>query len=83
MQSLKNKLFKKKTNRMSFEYRAKITVASRMAGNGEVYRKSFNGTCTLGLGNRVKGSIAQKAEAYLQAVSKSQGPPPKGMCLLG
>lgn len=61
---------------MSFEYRAQITV-TKMAGNGDVYKKSFNGTCTLGV-RRAKGSIAKKAEAYLQAVSQSQGPPPKG-----
>lgn len=60
---------------MAFEYRAKITVTSKMAGNGDVHKKSFNGTCTLGLNKRAKGSIAKKAEAYLQAVSHSQGPP--------
>ncbi|KAL0831790.1 hypothetical protein ABMA28_001328 [Loxostege sticticalis] len=63
---------------MSFEYPAKITVTSKMAANGEVYKKSFNGKCKIGVNKKVKGSIAQKAEAYLQAVSKSQGssPPP-------
>ncbi|XP_063827666.1 lipid storage droplets surface-binding protein 1 isoform X1 [Ostrinia nubilalis] len=61
---------------MSFEYRAKITV-SEMAENGEVYKKSFNGTCTLGVNKKVKSSIAQRAEAYMQAVSKSQGFPEK------
>ncbi|XP_028161174.1 lipid storage droplets surface-binding protein 1 isoform X2 [Ostrinia furnacalis] len=61
---------------MSFEYRAKITV-SEMAENGEVYKKSFNGTCTLGVNKKVKSSIAQRAEAYMQAVSKSQGLPEK------
>lgn len=57
----------------AFEYRAKITV-SKMTKNGDVYKKSFNGTCTMGVNKRTSGSIAQKAEAYLQAVSKSQGP---------
>lgn len=70
---------------MSFEYPAKITVTSKMAANGEVYKKSFNGKCKIGVNKKVKGSIAQKAEAYLQAVSKSQGssppPPPPGMNL--
>ncbi|RVE44321.1 hypothetical protein evm_011045 [Chilo suppressalis] len=45
-----------------------------MADNGDVFKKSFNGKCTLGLNKRAKGSIAKKAEAYLQAVSQSQGP---------
>lgn len=57
---------------MSFEYTAKITV-TRMNGNGDVYKKSFNGTCTVGVNKKVKASIARKAEAYLQAVSQSQG----------
>lgn len=58
----------------SFEYRAKITV-SKMGANGDVIKKSFNGTCTIGVKKRTTGSIAQKAEAYLQAVCKSQGQP--------
>ncbi|CAH0582883.1 unnamed protein product [Chrysodeixis includens] len=60
---------------MSFEYSAKITVI-KMAANGEVFKKSFNGTCTLGLNKRTTGSIAKKAEAYLNAVKESLGPPP-------
>ncbi|XP_075976253.1 lipid storage droplet-1 isoform X2 [Anticarsia gemmatalis] len=59
----------------SFEYSAKITV-TKMSENGDVFKKSFNGTCTLGVNKRTSGSIAQKAQAYLQAVSKSQGNPP-------
>lgn len=61
---------------MSLEYRAQITV-TKMAGNDDVYKKSFNGTCAVGL-KKAKGSIAQKAQAYLKAVEKSQGPPPQG-----
>lgn len=61
---------------MSLEYRTQITV-TKMAGKNDVYKKSFNGTCTVGV-KKAKGSIARKAEAYLQAVEKSQGPPPKG-----
>lgn len=59
---------------MSFEYSAKITVI-KMAANGEVFKKSFNGTCTLGLNKGTTGSIAKKAEAYLNAVKESQGAP--------
>lgn len=60
------------------EFRAQITVTGTMAaGNGDVYRKSFNGTCALGFNKRAKGSIAKKAEAYLHAVEQSQGPPVK------
>lgn len=66
---------------MSLEYRTQITV-TKMAGNGDVYKKSFNGTCTVGV-RRAKGAIARKAEAYLQAVEKSQGPPPKGKADIG
>lgn len=62
----------------NYEYRANITIVSVMAGNGEVHRKSFNGTCTVGFNKKAKGSIAQKAQAYLQAVEQSQGPPVKG-----
>ncbi|KAJ2947295.1 hypothetical protein O0L34_g17011 [Tuta absoluta] len=62
---------------MSFEYRAQITV-TKMAGNGDVQKKTFNGTCSLGVKTRrPKGAIAKRAEAYLEAVNKSQGPPPK------
>ncbi|XP_073952675.1 lipid storage droplet-1 isoform X2 [Choristoneura fumiferana] len=57
------------------EYSAKITVTTKMPGNGDVQKKVFNGKCTVGL--KGKGAIAKRAEAYLQAVSKSQGPPPK------
>ncbi|XP_026727196.1 lipid storage droplets surface-binding protein 1 isoform X2 [Trichoplusia ni] len=60
---------------MSFEYSAKITVI-KMAANGEVLKKSFNGTCTVGLNKRTTGSIAKKAEAYLNAVKESLGAPP-------
>ncbi|XP_026330170.1 lipid storage droplets surface-binding protein 1 isoform X2 [Hyposmocoma kahamanoa] len=60
---------------MPLEYRTQITV-TKMAGKDDVYKKSFNGTCTVGV-KRTKGAIARKAEAYLQAVEKSQGPPPK------
>ncbi|XP_037296909.1 lipid storage droplets surface-binding protein 1 isoform X4 [Manduca sexta] len=56
---------------MAFEYRAQITV-TKMAGNGDVYKKCFNGTCTVGVNKKIKGSIAKKAEAYLHAVEKSQ-----------
>lgn len=63
---------------MSFEYRARITVTGTMAGNGDVYKKSYNGTCTLGVNKRAKGSIAKKAEAYLHAVEQSIGPSCKG-----
>ncbi|XP_022826293.1 lipid storage droplets surface-binding protein 1 isoform X2 [Spodoptera litura] len=59
---------------MSYEYTAKITVI-KMAENGNVYKKSFNGTCTLGVNKRTTGSIAKKAEAYLNAVKESLGPP--------
>ncbi|XP_060802272.1 lipid storage droplets surface-binding protein 1 isoform X2 [Amyelois transitella] len=62
---------------MTFEYRAKITVTTKMAGNGDVYKKSFNGSCAFGVNKKVKGSIAKKAEAYLQAVNQSQGSPTK------
>ncbi|XP_052758168.1 lipid storage droplets surface-binding protein 1 isoform X2 [Galleria mellonella] len=61
---------------MTLEYRAKITVTG-MAGNGDVIKKSFNGSSAFGVNKRAQGSIAKKAEAYLQAVSQSQGPPPK------
>ncbi|XP_063635500.1 lipid storage droplets surface-binding protein 1 isoform X2 [Cydia splendana] len=61
---------------MSAEYSARITVTGGMGGNGDVYKKTFNGSCQVGL-KKGKSSIAQRAEAYLQAVSKSQGPPPK------
>ncbi|CAB3235266.1 unnamed protein product [Arctia plantaginis] len=47
-----------------------------MAENGHVFEKCFNGTCTLGINKRASGSIARKAEAYLEAVSKSQGQAP-------
>ncbi|CAH0673830.1 unnamed protein product [Spodoptera exigua] len=60
---------------MSYEYTAKITV-TKMAENGDVYKKSFNGTCTLGVNKRTTGSIARKAEAYLNAVKESLGTPP-------
>lgn len=56
-----------------FKYRAKITVA-KSNGNGEIYKKCFNGACAVGVGKRMNGSIARKAEAYLQAVEKSRGP---------
>ncbi|KAJ8724609.1 hypothetical protein PYW08_016083 [Mythimna loreyi] len=59
---------------MSYEYSAKITVTN-MAENGHVYKKSFNGTCTMGVNKRTSGSIAKKAEAYLHAVEKSIGKP--------
>ncbi|XP_072929383.1 lipid storage droplets surface-binding protein 1 isoform X2 [Epargyreus clarus] len=59
------------------EYRARITVTTTMAGNGEGIKKSFNGTCTVGVNKKAKRSIAEKAEAYLQAVNQSQGSPPK------
>lgn len=62
---------------MSFEYRAKITV-TKNTGNGDVYKKCFNGTCAVGVNRRANGSIAKKAEAYMQAVRKSQDPTPKG-----
>ncbi|XP_049870746.1 lipid storage droplets surface-binding protein 1 isoform X2 [Pectinophora gossypiella] len=61
---------------MTFEYRAQITV-TKMAGNGDVYKKTFNGTCSLGVNKKTKGTIAKRAEAYLEAVNKSMGPPPK------
>lgn len=61
------------------KYSAKITVTTKMPGNGDVQKKVFNGKRTLGL--KGKGSIAKRAEAYLQAVSKSQGAPPKGKVL--
>ncbi|KAI5630718.1 hypothetical protein NE865_16570 [Phthorimaea operculella] len=49
-----------------------------MAANGDVKKKTFNGTCSLGVKTRrPKGAIAKRAEAYLEAVNKSQGPPPK------
>lgn len=63
---------------MSYEYSAKITV-TKMAENGHVYKKSFNGTCTLGVNKRATGSIAKKAEAYLNAVEKSVGKPAPGL----
>ncbi|KAF9820690.1 hypothetical protein SFRURICE_006712 [Spodoptera frugiperda] len=47
-----------------------------MAENGDVYKKSFNGTCTLGVNKRTTGSIAKKAEAYLNAVKESLGTAP-------
>lgn len=60
---------------MSYEYSAKITV-TKMAENGDVsYKKSFNGTCTVGVNKRTSGSIAKKAEAYLNAVKESIGTP--------
>ncbi|XP_063540860.1 lipid storage droplets surface-binding protein 1 [Cydia strobilella] len=66
---------------MSAEYSARITVtAGGMAGNGHpctTYKRTFNGSCKVELNNKGKSPIAQRAEAYLQAVSKSQGPPPK------
>ncbi|XP_053605508.1 lipid storage droplets surface-binding protein 1 isoform X2 [Plodia interpunctella] len=61
---------------MTFEYSAKITVTTKMAGNGDVYKKSFNGSCAFGVNKKVKGSIAKRAEAYLQAVNHSLGSPP-------
>ncbi|XP_047025669.1 lipid storage droplets surface-binding protein 1 isoform X2 [Helicoverpa zea] len=62
---------------MLIEYtaNAKITV-TKMAENGDVIKKSFNGTCTLGVNKRTSGSIAKKAEAYLKAVKESIGTPP-------
>lgn len=59
----------------TLEYRAKITIC-KMAENGHVYEKCFNGKCTLGVNKRASGSIARKAEAYLEAVSRSQGQAP-------
>ncbi|XP_047999482.1 lipid storage droplets surface-binding protein 1 isoform X3 [Leguminivora glycinivorella] len=62
---------------MSAEYSARITVTGGMGDNGDVYKRTFNGSCRVGL-KKGKGSIAQRAEAYLQAVSKSRpaGAPP-------
>lgn len=54
------------------EYRTSITV-TKSSANGDIYKKSFNGTCAVGLNKRNNGSIAQKAAAYLQAVEKSLG----------
>lgn len=58
---------------MTFEYRATVTVTTKMPGNGDVYKNTFSGSCVFGVNKQAKGTIAQKAEAYLQAVSKSQG----------
>lgn len=50
-----------------------------MAGNGEVYSKTFNGRCTVGLNRRKRGTINKRAEEYLKAVSNSLGEPAEGM----
>ncbi|XP_048489549.1 lipid storage droplets surface-binding protein 1 isoform X3 [Plutella xylostella] len=57
---------------MSLTYSAKITVTKTMGDNGDVYKKYFNGTCTVGVGRKT-GSIAQRADAYMKAVNKSLG----------
>ncbi|KAM3966924.1 LOW QUALITY PROTEIN: lipid storage droplet-1 [Aphomia sociella] len=66
---------------MTFEYCAKITVTTKMAGNGDVINKSFNGSGTFGVSKRARGSVAKKAEAYLQAVNQSQGNSRKGIMI--
>lgn len=38
------------------------------------YSKDITGSNDAVVSRRAKGSIAEKAEAYLQAVKKSQGP---------
>lgn len=68
---------------MAFECSARITVTTKMGENGDVSKKSFNGT--LGLKprspKRAGGSIAKRAEAYMQAVYKSLGKEEKGTYL--
>lgn len=54
-----------------FEYRAQITM-TQSNGNGEIYKKRFNGACTVAVARRKNGAIAKKAEAYLEAVEKSR-----------
>lgn len=70
---------------MAFECSARITVTTKMGENGDVSKKSFNGTCALGLKprspKRAGGSIATRAEAYMQAVYKSLGKEEKGTYL--
>lgn len=61
---------------MTHEYRASLTV-TKSGTNGDIYKKCFSGTCAVGVNKRTNGSIAQKAEAYLQAVDKSLG---NGIC---
>lgn len=57
---------------MAHEFRANITV-TKSSTNGSIYKKCFNGTYAVGVNKSKNGSIAQRAEAYLQAVDKSLG----------
>ncbi|XP_013167384.1 PREDICTED: lipid storage droplets surface-binding protein 1 isoform X1 [Papilio xuthus] len=64
-----------------YEYPARIKLTSKMAGNGDVYSKTFNGKCTVGINRRKRGTINKRAEDYLKAVSKSLGEPAEVMCV--